>query len=145
MAAAPITRSRSSRYVSLSDPGELDTAAAGLPTLEDVTYRFGDHEDLQNAQIQRLMRREDFFLRVLIPRQPTLKTIAMEPLSLFTFSRAAFLICIFTYMPTEEQLRESEDRETSAAASRANASDEPEGRDGRPQRGRVIHDGVVRT
>ena len=89
-------RRASSRHVTLGEgPARASSQMADDQGSAEVTYRFGEDPDLQTTSILAIMQREDFFLRVLIPRQPTFHSVLMEPLSLlhrFFFTGVIHLI-----------------------------------------------------
>ena len=62
-----------------------------------LRYRYGDYDDdmANMSTVQAIMRREEHFLRVLVPRTETWKTTPMEPLSILTRGRVFFLIFVF--------------------------------------------------
>ena len=68
----------------------------------NIQYRYGDRSaihNIQNDELRRLSTREDYFLRTLIPRVPTIWTTLREPFSVLNRRRMIFLaiVCILYF------------------------------------------------
>ena len=80
---------------------QLPVENVGEESDPGVHYKFGESN---HPELALTMKREDFFLRVLIPRTPSLMTMAHEPVSILKTHRVAFLVMvIIMYIATSQR------------------------------------------